>query len=145
MDEITKREIIMENYMHPTNRKRMGEDNYTKTNTSNSSCIDNLDIYIKFKGDIIEDITFDGEACAISISATSIMINNLIGKTKDEALKYIHEFYKMTNNEEYDAEILNEGIVYSDIYKQGNRKTCATLPFRGLEEAIQKSFEEKKS
>ena len=81
MDSDTKREIIMEHYMHPNHRVRKNEEEYTKVNTANSSCIDNLDIYIKFNGDIIEDISFDGEACAISISATSIMIENLIGKT----------------------------------------------------------------
>ena len=135
MNQETKREIIMENYMHPVNRRR-SDDSYHKTNTANSSCIDNIDIYVKFKNEVIEDITFEGEACAISISATSIMINNLIGKTKDEALKYIKEFYNMTDGKEYDGELLQEGIVYEDIYKQGNRRTCATLPFRGIEKAI---------
>lgn len=138
MDQETKREIIMENYMHPVNRR--SDDSYHKTNTANSSCIDNIDIYVKFKNELIEDITFEGEACAISISATSIMINNLIGKTKDEALKYIKEFYNMTDGKEYDGELLQEGIVYEDIYKQGNRKTCATLPFRGIEKAILESL-----
>lgn len=140
MDEVTKREIIMENYLHPTNRRRIEDTAYTKTNTKNASCIDNLDIYIKFKGDVIDDIVFDGEACAISISATSIMINNLIGKTKEEAIKYINNFYHMTNGEDFDSELVGEGIVYSDIYKQGNRKTCATLPFRGLEKVILESL-----
>ncbi len=135
MDQETKREIIMENYMHPLNRKRSSDD-YVKVNTNNDSCIDNIDIYIKFNGDIIEDITFEGEACAISISATSIMISNLIGKTKEEALDFIHNFYAMTNGENFKEEIMQEAIVYEDIYKQGNRKTCATLPFRGLEKAI---------
>ena len=139
MDQETKREIIMENYMHPVNRRR-SDDSYRKTNTANSSCIDNIDIYVKFKNELIEDITFEGEACAISVSATSIMINNLIGKTKDEALKYIKEFYNMTDGKEYDGELLQEGIVYEDIYKQGNRRTCATLPFRGIEKAILESL-----
>lgn len=140
MDQETKREIIMENYMHPMNRRRSNESEYNKTNTANSSCIDNIDIYVKFKGEILEDITFEGEACAISISATSIMINNLIGKTKEEAIKYINNFYHMTNGEDFDSELVGEGIVYSDIYKQGNRKTCATLPFRGLEKVILESL-----
>ncbi len=136
MDNETKRAIIMEHYMHPKNRMRKDNASYTKVNTRNASCIDNLDIYIKFNGDLIEDITFEGEACAISISATSIMIENLIGKTTKEALDYIHNFYQMTENNTYDANILREGNAYQDIYKQGNRKTCATLPFRGLEKAI---------
>ena len=68
------------------------------------------------------------------------MINNLIGKTKNEALKYIKEFYNMTDGNDFNAEVLNEAIVYNDIYKQGNRKTCATLPFRGIEKAILESM-----
>jgi len=136
MDAETKREIIMENYLHPTNRRISNEDEYIKINTSNSSCIDKLDIYIKLKDNKIEDITFEGEACAISISSTSIMIQELIGKTKEEALTYISEFYKMTNGEDYNAELLGEGECYNDIYKQGNRKTCATLPYRGLEKVL---------
>lgn len=140
MDEETKREIIMENYLHPINRKRVEDEGYVKVNTNNSSCIDNIDIYIKFNKDKIEDITFEGEACAISISATSIMIENLIGKTKEEALDYIHEFYEMTNGNDYSEKTLNTGVCYNTIYKQGNRKTCATLPFRGLEKAILESL-----
>ncbi len=143
MDSETKREIIMENYTHPTNRKRIDDDSYIKVNTKNASCIDNLDIYIKLNNNVIEDIAFDGEACAISISATSVMINNLIGKTKEEALEYINNFYQMTDGKEYNEELLNEGNAYSDIYKQGNRKTCATLPFRGLEDVLKnKSIKE---
>lgn len=137
MDEETKREIIMEHYMHPINRKRMDESVYVKTNTANSSCIDNIDLYVKFNGDVIEDVTFDGEACAISISATSIMIENLVGKTKEEAREYIKNFYNMTENKDYNEELLKDGIVYQDIYKQGNRKTCATLPFRGIEAILE--------
>ena len=136
MDEEIKKEIIMENYLHPTNRKRIDDDTYIKVNTANASCIDNIDIYIKINNNIIEDITFDGEACAISISSTSIMINSLIGKTLNEAHDYIKNFYKMCDGKEYDSEILNEGIVYSDIYKQGNRKSCATLPYKGIEKVI---------
>ncbi len=140
MDQETKRAIIMENYQNPLNRYRTEDKSYLKINTNNASCIDNLDIYIKFEGDLIKDITFDGEACAISISATSVMINNLIGKTKEEALDYIHNFYHMTNGDIYNEELLKDGNAYNDIYKQGNRKTCATLPFRGLEKAILESL-----
>ena len=136
MDEELKKEIIMENYMHPTNRKRIDNNDYIKVNTANASCIDNIDIYIKINNNVIEDIAFDGEACAISISSTSIMINHMIGKNLNEAKEYIKNFYNMCDGKEYNESILNEGIVYSNIYKQGNRKSCATLPYKGLEKVI---------
>ena len=74
MDEEVKREIILEHYQNPLHRHIPGSDDYIKVNTSNQSCIDNLDIYLKIKNNIIEDIAFEGEACAISISSTSIMM-----------------------------------------------------------------------
>ncbi len=136
MDEETKREIIMEHYSNPKNRIRTNDPNYLKVNTSNSSCIDNLDIYLKIKDNIIEDIVFEGEACAISISSTSIMITNLIGKTVDEAYNYIANFEAMLNEKEYDKTLLKEALCYDNLYKQSNRKTCAFLPYKGLKEAL---------
>ncbi len=145
MDSDIKRDIIMEHYSHPKNRHRNETDEYLKVNTNNSSCIDNLDIYIKINNGVIEDISFDGEACAISISSTSIMITNLIGKKIEEALDYINNFEAMVNEEDYNGELLNEAIVYSDIYKQNNRKNCALLPYKGIKKALEDYINTKNS
>ena len=69
-----KREVIMDHYSNPRNRRRINDVRYIQENTRNSSCIDNLDIYIDIENGYIEDITFDGEACAISISSASIIL-----------------------------------------------------------------------
>ncbi|MBE6155627.1 MAG: SUF system NifU family Fe-S cluster assembly protein [Firmicutes bacterium] len=138
MDENIKREIIMEHYQNPLHRYVVEDDNYIKVNTSNSSCIDNLDLFLKINNNIIEDIAFFGEACAISISSTSIMIENLIGKTVEEAAIIIQNFDNMINEKDYDKNVLNNAIVYNEIYKQNSRKTCAFLPYRGILEALAK-------
>ena len=128
-----KRSIILDNYQNATNRLRHDNDNnYIKLNSRNVSCIDNIDIYIKLNNNIIEDITFEGEACVISISSTSIMINLLIGKTIDEALNIIENFNNMIEEKEYDECLLEEANVYNDISKQPSRKKCATLSWNGL-------------
>lgn len=138
MDENLRREIIMEHYQNPINMHAIDDDTYIKVNTKNASCIDNLDIYVKLEDNIIKDIAFSGEACAISISSTSIMIENLIGKTLKEAKEYIDNFMNMVNEKEYNKDILNSGLCYCDIYKQNSRKTCATLPYRGMSSVIEK-------
>lgn len=132
MEEIDKREIILDNYSYPFNKTSENLDGYIKVNSNNVSCIDNIDLFIKIEGSIIKDIKFNGEACAISTASTSIMIKNLIGKTIDDALKYIKNFESMLNEEEYDESSLNEAIVFDETYKQGNRKTCVTLPYVGI-------------
>lgn len=137
MDENLKREVILENYQNPMNKEKVDDDRYIKVNTNNESCIDNLDIYVLIDDEIIKDIKFDGEACAISTSSTSIMIHNLIGKTINEAIIFMNEFDNMVNEKEYNEELLNEAIVYDNIYKQANRKHCALLPYLGIKKALE--------
>ena len=128
IDRETRREIILDNYQNPTNRGLTNDVHYIRENTNNESCIDNLDIEIKVTDGKIEDIRFDGEACAISTSATSIMIKTLIGKDVNTARKILQNYDNMIEEKEYDEDLLGELIVYDEIYKQPNRKKCALLP-----------------
>ncbi len=137
MDENVRREIILDHYQNPKNKETIEDERYIKVNSNNESCIDNINLYILMEEGIIKDIKFDGEACAISTSSTSIMITNLIGKTVKEAKEYIDNFDAMVNERDYDEEILNEGIVYNTIYKQGNRKHCAMLPYIGIRKVLE--------
>ncbi len=136
MDNNFKRELIIDNCRNPFHKKSMNEDDFIKANTHNESCIDNIDLYVKLKDGIIEDAYFDGEACAITTSATSIMLKNIIGKTPEEARTLMNEYYKMLNEENYDSSKLGEFNVYQDISKQPNRKKCAILPFQTLEKTF---------
>lgn len=133
MDKELKRTIILDNYQNPYHRERHDHDeSYLKLNSRNVSCIDNLDLYIKIQNNIIEDLTFEGEACVISISTTSIMSNLLIGKTIEEALQIIENYNNMIEEKAYDQTLLGEAQVYDDVAKQPSRKKCATLSWNSV-------------
>ena len=136
MDSNLKREIILDNYQNPDNRGLIDDDSYLKINTNSESCIDNLDFMMKVEDGVIKDIRFDGEACAISTSATSIMIRKLIGKTKEEVINILTNYQNMINEKDYDKELLGELLVYDEIYKQPNRKGCALLPSEAIEKML---------
>ena len=142
MDSNLRREIIIDNYQNPVNRKKIDDDSFAVATTISDSCIDNITLYVKFNGDVIEDIYFDGEACAITTSATSIMIKKLIGKTIDEAKALMDNYYNMIDEKEYNEELLGELNAYSEIYMQPNRKKCAIFPFETLKKAIKKYKDE---
>ena len=82
--------------------------------------------------DKIEDITFEGEACVISISSTSIMTNLLKGKKVEEAIEIIKNFDNMIEEKDYDEELLKDALCFDDVAKQPSRKKCATLSWHGL-------------
>lgn len=136
MDSELKREIIFDNYQSPANRGLIDDSSYLKTNTNSESCIDNLDFMMKIEDGVVKDIRFDGEACAISTSASSIMIKTLIGKTKEEVVKILENYKNMIDEKEFDRDTLGELNVYDEICKQPNRKNCALLPMQAVEKML---------
>lgn len=136
MDENLRREIILDNYQDPMNRGLVDDDDYLKVNSNSESCIDNLDFMMKLEDGVVKDIRFDGEACAISTSATSIMIRSLIGKNIEDVKKILDNYQKMINEEEYDENVLGELVVYDTICRQPNRKNCALLPSVAVEKML---------
>ena len=136
MQEEMKREIILDHYQNPRNRGLIEDSDYLKADTNNESCIDEIHLMVKIMDDKIVDARFDGEACAICTSSTSIMVETLIGKTVEEAIQIYKNFNAMLNEEPYDKETLEQAFVYHDIYKQPNRKKCALLPWWGFEKVI---------
>lgn len=137
MDPNFKRTLILENYEKPFHKGLVDDSTYLKENKNNSSCIDNFDIQLKMNDNKIEDIRFEGEACAIAVSSASISIQKLIGKTKEEALKIIDNYEKMINEEEYDKEVLKELLVFDDTSRQPSRIKCATLSANGIKKFLE--------
>ena len=81
MDNNLKRSIILEHYQNPSHKGLIEDDSYLFCNMNNESCIDEINLMVKIENDKVIDIRFDGEACAICTSSTSIMIDTLLGKS----------------------------------------------------------------
>lgn len=141
MDPKLKRDIILDHYQNPVNRGLINKEGYIKVNTRNSSCVDNIDMMVKIENGVVVDARFDGEACAICTSATSMLVRAILGKSIDDVKKIVDNFSLMINEGEYDKDILGELIVYDDIYKQPSRKRCALLPSESIEKVIEKNRE----
>ncbi|MBP5204385.1 SUF system NifU family Fe-S cluster assembly protein [bacterium] len=139
MDANVKRNIILDNYQNPSNKglPDSNDKSYTKVNSRNESCIDNIDVAAKINNEKLEDIKFDGEACAICTSCTSVMTKQFKGKTLEEAKEIVTNFENMINEQPYNPEILGEFNIYDEIYKQPSRKKCALLPIEAIKKIIQ--------
>ncbi len=136
MDANLKREIILDNYNNPQNKGLVDDNSYKKVNSRNESCVDNITVSAKVEGDKIVDVKFDGDACAICTSCSSVMTKELKGKTIDEAELIIDNFNRMINELPYDEELLGELNIYNEVYKQPSRKKCALLPMDAIKKII---------
>ena len=140
MDVNLKREAILDNYQNPANRGLPTDSAYRQVNSKNESCVDNITVAAKVSHGKLEDIKFDGEACAICTSATSVMTKELKGKSLEEAELIVDNYNRMIGELPYEEELLGELNIYNEVYKQPSRKRCALLPM----EAIKKIIDENK-
>ncbi len=136
MDVKLKRDIILDNYQNPANRGIPKNSSYKAVNSRNESCVDNITVAAKIVDGKIEDVKFDGDACAICTSASSVMTKELNGKTLDEAEMVIDNFERMINEKPYNEDVLGELNIYNEVYKQPSRKRCALLPMDSIKKII---------
>ena len=130
------RSIIMDHYSSPQNKHQPPKEGYEKVHMHSDNCIDDLDIFFLVEGNIITDACFDGTACTISTSSTDIMCDLLRGKEITEGRKIIDAFHHMMHEEEFDADLLDEAIVFINTSKQAARIRCATIGWNAAEEIL---------
>ena len=122
-------DLIMEHSMNSYNKKKLDDANFEEKG-HNPNCGDEITLQIKVNGNIIEDMAFSGNGCAISQASTSIMIDTLKGKTVEEAQSIIKTFIKMIKRETTDEEELKkleDAIAFKNISNMPARVKCALL------------------
>ena len=130
------RSIIMDHSSNPMNKHLPKGDGYKKIHMHSDNCIDDLDIYFKVEDNKIIDACFEGVACTISLSSTDIMCDLIKGKTKQEALYMIEQYFHMMHEEEFDADVLEDAIVFINTSKQAARIRCATIGWNAANELL---------
>ncbi len=130
------REIIMDHYNNPRNKKEVNDPNYVTVYMDSTSCIDKIYIQMLVKDGVIEDCCWHGNGCAISTASTSIMTELLKCKKVEEAEKIMESFQNMMYGKEYDPDLLDEAIVFMNTSKQPSRIKCATIGYRGVNKIL---------
>ena len=135
LDDIYQ-EIVLEHSRKPRNFRKL-EDADSVQEGYNPLCGDQYTIYISMDGDTIADISFQGAGCAISKSSASMMTEELIGKTKNQASRIFEAFRSMiTKNNENITEELGDIEVLQGISQYPTRIKCATLSWHAMHAAL---------
>ena len=141
-------EIILE---HGKNPRNLGKtENFNKDAKGNNPlCGANVHIYLKLNDQRkVEDISFEGSGCAISMASASIMTDLIKGKSDNEAKEIIEDFLGMIKeNPELKNNILKADdktklMCLSGVKQYPMRVKCATLSWHTLVSAMDKKEEE---
>ena len=141
-------EIILDHGKNPRNLRKT--ENFNKdAKGHNPLCGDKVHVYLKLnENKKVEDISFEGQGCAISMASASIMTDLVKGKEEHEVKEIVNDFLDMIKEKDH----LNNNILHEDDKKKlmclsgvkqyPMRVKCATLSWHTLTSAINNTQEE---
>ena len=141
IDEIRDlyQEVILDHNKNPRNFHAMADAD-SKLEGYNPLCGDHYTFYIKFEGDRIRDISFEGTGCAISKASASVMSTVVKGMSKAAADRLFQLFHAVVTGKE-DAlahqEELGKLAVFAGVSEYPVRVKCATLAWHTLHGALE--------
>ena len=141
-------EIILDHGKNPRNLRRT--ENFNKdAKGHNPLCGDKVHVYLKLnENKKVEDISFEGQGCAISMASASIMTDLMKEKNEIEVQELVKDFLEMIKqNPELKSKILEENektklMSLSGVKKYPMRVKCATMAWHTLTAAMKNSDEE---
>ena len=141
-------EIILEHGKNPKNLIKT--ENFNKdARGHNPLCGDKVHVYLKLnENKKVEDISFEGSGCAISMASASIMTDLVKGKGETEVKEIVEDFLEMIKEkEELNSINLNDDektklMCLSGVKHYPMRVKCATLSWHTLTSAINNTQKE---
>ena len=141
-------EIILDHGKNPRNLRKT--ENFNKdAKGHNPLCGDKVHVYLKLDEDKkVQDISFEGQGCAISMASASIMTDLVKGKEEHEVKEIVQDFLEMIKKKDkLNNKILEENektklMCLSGVKKYPMRVKCATLSWHTLTSAIDNTQQE---
>lgn len=130
-------EILTDHNVHPAHKHKMEGANFSLEGV-NPSCGDDIILNLRVEDGIIKDGAYEGDGCAISQASADMMLDLVIGKTKEEALRLSEIFLRMIKGEitEEEKEELEEAAILQDVSHMPARVKCAVLGWHTMEEML---------
>lgn len=128
-------EVILDHTKHPRNKGSLPQAN-RKADGVNPLCGDKVTLYLNVEGDKIKELKFEGSGCAISTASTSMLTEQLKGKTVSDAQKLFGEFHNLLTTSQVPADDLGKLMVFEGVREFPMRVKCATLAWHTLMAAL---------
>ncbi|MCX4187792.1 Fe-S cluster assembly sulfur transfer protein SufU [Methylophaga sp. OBS4] len=128
-------EVIMDHKKNPRNFREITDANHM-AHGNNPLCGDALVVYVKLNDDVIEDVSFQGSGCAISVASASLMTEILKGKTMEEAELLYEQVHKALTGEAEDGQLSGKLEVLRGVKEFPARVKCATLSWHTVHAAV---------
>ena len=133
------KEVILDHYRAPRNKGGL-DPHDVALERNNPLCGDEIELFLKFNGEVLEGIAFDGKGCSISQASASMMTEKVKGLSIKDAATLAETIKSMmAGSAEGDPQALGDLISLKGVVKYPVRIKCALLGWNPLVEAIEES------
>ena len=131
------REIVNDHNLRPAHKHELPDANFELEGV-NPNCGDDIVLRLKVEDGVITDGAYTGDGCAISQASADMMLDLIIGKTKEDAIRLSEIFLRMIKGKVTDEELeeLEEASALIDISHMPARVKCAVLGWHTMEEML---------
>jgi nitrogen fixation protein NifU and related proteins len=131
------REVILDHNRTPRNFGEL-KDATRVIDGVNPLCGDKMTLYVKLRAGKVEDISFKGTGCAISVASSSLMTERVKGRTVVETLALFDQIHDLLTGEDAHAHVeeLDKLAALGGVREYPTRVKCASLAWHALKAAI---------
>ena len=137
MDELQElyREVILDHNRRPRNFGTLPNANHV-IEAVNPLCGDKLTLYVKVGDGRVEDISFKGTGCAISVASSSLMTERVKGQTVAASLELFEKVHGLLTGSADAPEGLEKLAALGGVREYPTRVKCASLAWHALKAAV---------
>ena len=127
-------EVLIDHNLHPQHLHELPCATCSHAGL-NPSCGDEITLHLQVENGVVKSGSYTGVGCAISQASADIMLDLIIGRSKEDALSLVELFQRMIAGDitEEELEQLEEAGALQNISKMPARVKCATLAWKTLE------------
>lgn len=136
LEELYK-EVILDHYRAPRNKGRL-DPHDVALERNNPLCGDEQELFLRFDGDTVEGIAFEGKGCSISLASASMMTEKVKGLSVKDAAALAESIKRMlAGEEEGNPDDLGDLVSLKGVVKYPVRIKCALLAWNSLLEGLE--------
>jgi nitrogen fixation NifU-like protein len=137
VDELQElyREVILDHNRQPRNFGALPDANHV-IEAVNPLCGDKLTLYVKVGDGRVEDISFKGTGCAISVASSSLMTERVKGQTVRDSLALFDKVHGLLTGAGDAPEDLDKLAALAGVREYPTRVKCASLAWHALKAAV---------
>ena len=134
-------EIILDHYKRPHGRG-LREPFNAEVHHVNPTCGDEITLRVSVEGQVVTDVSFEGQGCSISQASASVLYDQMVGQPIEHARSNLAAFLELMHGRGTvtpDEDALGDGIAFAGVAKYPARVKCALLSWMAWQDAMDRT------